>query len=80
MSSYSNTLQNFIGAGVVILVSLILVFFVKIGWLAGIGTAAIYIAFVTLMIEGGFSKSRATLYTDYLQQHSVVSLPEDAEA
>jgi len=69
MNEYNGyTKQNFIGAGIVTLVALVLIFLVKVGWLSGIGTGLIYISFIALMIEGGFSASRAEAYTKFLKE------------
>ena len=55
MSEYRNyTRQNFIGAGVVAFIALLLIFVVKVRWLSGLGTGLILISFIALMIEGGF--------------------------
>ena len=74
MNKYNGyTKQNFIGAGVVTLVALVLIFIVKVGWLSGIGTGLIYISFIALMIEGGFSASRAEVYTKFLTEKVTAS-------
>ena len=61
------TRQNFLGSGAVVIVALVLVFVVSVDWLSGLGTSLIFLSFVALMIEGGFSKSRAEAYTTALE-------------
>ena len=75
MSEYSGyTRQNFIGAGVVAFIALLLIFVVKVRWLSGLGTGLIFISFIALMIEGGFSKSRAEIYKKFLKENSTTSM------